>query len=578
MKKTQLALCIGLTMVLSACQSLPKSSQNHATLNAHQLMQHTMLHRFDNSYDYEKNIDYQIDTLYDKQDIESNDFSLFFTLSQLFFNKNSKDIRNASPELLACENEFSKAYQQVLKDVTKKQQRISQQQANERLETIQKNYDDCLAKLPPEVFAEDDTSLNEKIADSEEKVNHNDDEISTNDEFITIDSIIAKEPSNYKETIGKLIETFNELYAKNQQALENDTETEEDDNDPFDQYRKLDKRNLSKIITDLRLTPEQIDVINQTYIQPQTITYKGSYNQKTGEFSTVFEENYQTNFRQSYKRMPILFNMNDMSVIFEPDMVLPFAMFLGKDLPKDLAGKSVKFVLPDHIRQNIPLPLLKDSAIKAIGQAYSDIDKEKFSELAMDDYGKSIQASRVVKIHLTPNDVGFVVGRTLKYFAKELENIRQKNPNYIKDNENFTKSLEFLNSINKLYRAEDLAKLAQLLETILPLSYNSYNYYYFNSQNQLIGYRKISDYRSGLLNAKGQSITTNVIRYRPNHNTQHTFYQPKLDNVIDGNALYQKLFGNEKLKQHAQDVRFGYDDNVSDSKMTDSEIEINNEY
>lgn len=559
-KKSKIVLLITLGMALSACQSLPTNSQPknnyHRQLTAHQLMQQTMLHRFDNSYDYEKTTKYQIDSLFDKTDLEKDDYSIFFTILQMFANKDSDDNRQGDSALLACEDDYSKQYQQVLKDLTKQQGRIRQDEANQRIEKIQQQYDECLDNIPETV----DGVLADVVGINGEIVSSDDNEIETliNSETSTDDNVVANAASNYQITLEKMTAKVKEINEKNRKAYENG---EDDDNellDDFNEYRKIDKRNFAKLVMDFRLTPEQIDVLNQTYIQPQTITYKGSYHQPTGEFSTVFEENYQTDYRQSYKRVPVLINMNDMSIVFEPDVLLPLmSLITDKEIPQDLAGKSIKFVLPDNIRQNFPLPVLKDSLIKAIGQAYGDIDKEKFNELQMDDYGNSIHAKRLVKVHFTTHDVGFMVGRTLKYWAKELNQIRQKHPEYIKDGEKFAVTLEFLTEVNKLYRAEDLAKLAQLLESVLPLSYNSYNYYYFNSQNQLIGYRKIKDYRSGLLNAKAQSITTNVIRYH-HQNKQHTFYQPKSTDIIDGNALYQQLMGNDKRHREAEKARLDY--------------------
>ena len=117
--------------------------------------------------------------------------------------------------------------------------------------------------------------------------------------------------------------------------------------------------------------------------------------------------------------------------------------------------------------------------------------------------------------------------------------------------------MNFLENFNKVYRAEDLAKLAQLVETIIPLSFNSFNYYYFDQHNQLIGYRRINDYRSGLLNAKAQSITTNQFSYdTDNRKTTHRYYQPDPKDIVDGNALLKDYYDdkNAPLKPKTHDL------------------------
>ena len=220
-----------------------------------------------------------------------------------------------------------------------------------------------------------------------------------NSDYTTINSIIENTPSVYQSTLKTATEKLKELDKNNKKNLP--TDSSETDSDG-----KVSKSNFAKILANMRLTPQQIEVINQAYLTPKTIQYMGSYDSKTGQFSTVVEENSETTYTQAYKRIPMILDINEMSVVFEPDVALPFvSLMFDKELP-DVSGKSVKFTLPDELRQNIPLSMIKDSFIKAMGLAFGDIDSEKFNELVLDDYAKSIHASRVVKVNLTSHDVG----------------------------------------------------------------------------------------------------------------------------------------------------------------------------
>lgn len=633
-KRTKLSLLISAVFVLTACQNSPsqKQTSNHASptfqnhlsnnqqLSAKTLMQQTMLHRFDKSYDYQKTTQYQTALLYDKNDVENQDVSLFLTMIQAFnsgYDKYNDEKYDPRPERHACESNFGKQYNQAIKAQSKGDS--TTEQTNAELDKIYQEYDTCLEDLPPlpktdvtdnydisdhteEISENSDLSDNktdentlatqksfDSIADNSKivykKMDENGNVIEPNEEnsdYTTINSIIENTPSVYQSTLKTATEKLKELDKNNQKNLPID-------NSETDSDGKVSKSNFAKILANMRLTPQQIEVINQAYLTPKTIQYMGSYDSKTGQFSTVVEENSETTYTQAYKRIPMILDINEMSVVFEPDVALPFvSLMFDKELP-DMSGKSVKFTLPDELRQNIPLSMIKDSFIKAMGLAFGDIDSEKFHELVLDDYAKSIHASRVVKVNLTSHDVGFMIGRGLKYFAKDLKQMSEQHPEYIKDNENFKVTLKFLENFNKVYRAEDLAKLAQLVETVVPLSFNSFNYYYFDQRNQLIGYRRINDYRSGLLNAKAQSITTNQFSYdTDNRKTTHRYYQPDPKDIVDGNALLKDYYDDKKRTAEAQDARFGYlydieaptDDSVNTDKLdtdnVEADVEIEN--
>lgn len=612
-------------------QLTPKTT-TAKTLTAQDLMKTAMLQRFSQSYDYEKTTNYQVGVLYDQQDIESQDASVFLTAIQAFSVKKGYDDDSrydSRPERKACEVDFSKSYSQTIQQANPKTAKKSSdnsetaikkstQQINQELETVYQNYEQCLATLPPlpkkvnrdesdertidELLADMsnnastvDIEANEKLVkddeiptgetpskqiltDNSKIVYQNTDETSgnhsdknSNSEYTTIENIVENQPSVYQMSLQKAIDKLTKLDNNNKNWRPIDENDETQSTSETGITSKVNKDNLAKMLFNLRLTPAQIDVINQAYLLPQTIKYQGSYNHQTGQFSTVVEENTETPYTQAYKRVPMLIDINEMSVIFEPDVALPLVSFMvDKPLP-DLAGKSVKFTLPADLRQNIPLTLLKDSLIQAIGKAYADLDGEKFDELVLDDYGKSIHASRLVKVNLNTNDIGFLVGRVVKYFASHLQQIREQHPEYISDDKNFNLTLDFLMSLNKVYRAEDLAKLAQLVETVSPLSFNNFNYYYFDNKNQLIAYRKINDYRSGLFNAKAQSITVNRLEYNSTP-TKHRYYQPNPADIVDGNALLENYYQDKKLRGQAQDARFGYAYELADNE-TETEID-----
>lgn len=600
--------------------------------SAHDLVSYAMLHRFDKSYDYQKSTHYQVDTLYQAKDIESSDNSVFLSLLSIFSGDTKfPKSRDILPEVEKCEQQYTQAYKAILDS-----------QSNDLVNnSVQSTTLPPLLEPASSAAMTNDTPKDPKLASiqaayeacltaAETNANTTD---ATDGEFTSINSIIQSQSpdKSYQKSVRKLADYLNTIADNNSDSdtdkseksdksdssndersndindidspnalgvppkktlpkddeassdtdsVQNDDSSSSSDNDTDTESESRDSTPVSlvKKMRNLRITPEQIKVLNDAFLTPKTLQYQGSYNKSIGQLSSVLIESNDSKYNQSYKRVPMLMDFNEMSITLEPDAVLPMASFISdKELPENLAGKSVKFVLPQKLRQNIPLPVLKDTLFQAIANAYSDIDEEKFTETLNDDYGKSLHASRVVKINLTTQDMGFIVGRTLKYWSQSLSTIRQQHPEYIKNDSDFAATLDLLAAANRVYRAEDLAKLAQFVEAIVPVSYNSFNYYYFDRNNQLIGYRKIRDYRSSLLAAKGKSITTSHISYRSNDTTQpHLYYQPKAEDIIDGNALLERITGEKKLKSEAQDARFGYADVTDDSlenKENDDESE-----
>ncbi len=650
-------LSVMLAIGLNACQSIPASQSAPTTpklQTAHDLLSYSLLHRFDQSYDYQKSTHYQVKSLYETNDIEANDNSLFMTfLTILSGDTKFPKTRDISPKVADCEQQYTQRYLEITqkanhasnnnqlnpsnKPLPNWQQQtqskakktnddkkspahtITNTPSDPELATAKAHYEACLA------HAKADESLNgvsSDVTDADYNLEGENSGFLGNSQFTTISSIIASQQpdKSYQTSIKKLTDYFNALAdasAKTNedknlenQKLDNqkaddslkypfgkppkkitpqtDTDTnsdassdnDEDDSETMPAVPMSRAERLAQQLRNLRITPEQIQVLNDAFLTPKTLQYQGSFDKATGQLSSVLTESNDSGYSQSYKRVPMLIDFNEMSMTLEPDAVLPIASLLSdKALPKNLAGKSVKFTLPDNLRQNIPLPILKDSLLSAIAHAYSDIDSEKFTETLVDDYGKSLHASRAVKINLTTQDVGFMVGRTLKYWSQSLSRLRQAHPEYINNDSSFAATLDLMAAANRIYRADDLAKLAQFIEAIIPISYNGYNYYYFNQNNQLIGYRKIRDYRSSLLKAVGNSVTTSQITYRTNHQTTkpHLYYQPKPQDIIDGNALLQQMTSEKKLAAEAQDARFGYtdvqinDDRNDDESKSDSQ-------
>lgn len=561
---------------LTGCQSTPHSARvTLASLNlkqlsptssasAHKLMQSAMLHRFDKSYIFDRITQYQALPLYNDQDIEVRQDSVFNLLFNEFYGRGSDNKpRHLSKEQLACEDSYNTALDKTLDDFNDDvldDTQVTQQQAEQ-----QATYERCMANAPEYIDAK---KIDQKKPSTAQAQTLKDDVDSKEDEdkevTITDDKPQARRRADFQEVMKKSIEKLDNLEARQAKAQKRQAKSRGYSRGRF---------GMARMLGNLTITPEQIDVVNQSFLQNQTLRYSGFYDQKNGHFSTVVEENRQRLGVENYRRVPVLLDLHEMSITLEPEVGLPFAAIMfDKQLPENIVGKSVKFTLPANLKQNIPLPLLKDSLTAAIGRAYGDIDAEKFNEVVHDDYARSLHASRVVKINMGVQEMSFLFARSVKYWVADLNQIASQHPEYIQNNQDFKLALELMTKLNRHYRADDVAHLAKIIEAFLPVSFNGYNYYYFDNQNNLIGYRKSRDYSSGLVNGKLVATTVNKITYQPittfDKSQIRQFYQPNANDTIDGNALIDNLINDKKLEAVARDARFEYDMSTDSTALT----------
>lgn len=565
-----LLACFTSIATLTGCQStpLPPHTLNSPALTpsqtAHNLMTDTMLHRFDKAYDFEKTTKYQAFALYADNDIEKKDQSLWLTLLKNYVNRkksthetDSVSERALSEEEQHCEDAFDTAQSKILDDYI--DHKISDKTLDKKSKKIKTDHDKCLDNLPADIKSERNAS--EAVASNNKNISQDKQSKTSTSEASQNTLSTSKYQLMAQAMIDKLNvmdkDTATSAPSKHQQ---DDKEIAESDDD------------ILMMLKNLKLTPQQIQVLNDSYLAPHVFSYKGSYNPTNNQFSTVYEESLNRPFVDTYRRVPVLVDFKEMSITAEPDIALPFIgvfsllsdnkQTLDKNSLGNLAGKSVKLTLPDKLKQKIPLNLLKDTLITAIGKSYADLPAERFSDITLDDYAKSLNASRAVKLNLTHQDIGYLFGRSMKYWANQLNTLTAQHPEYLTNPEDFKVSLDLLNALNRHYRAEDVAKIAQIIEAILPLSYNGYNYYYFDSQNKLIGYRKNTDYSTSLFGARVTSTTLSKITYRRDNNgtdNTHTFYHPNPEEVLDGNALWHEYKTDNKLQKEAQEARWGYD-------------------
>lgn len=556
---------------LTGCQSTPHSAR--ATLSslnlkqlpptssasAHKLMQYAMLHRFDKSYTFDRITQYQALPLYNDQDIEVRQDSVFNLMFNEFYGRGSDNKpRHLSKEQLACEDSYNKALDKTLDDFNDDvldDTQVTQQQAEQ-----QSTYERCLANAPEYIDAKKIYPKKTSTAQAQTLKDEDEDKEVT----ITDDKAQVRRRADFQEVMKKSIEKLDNLEARQAKAQKRQAKSRGYSRGRF---------GMARMLGNLTITPEQIDVVNQSFLQNQTLRYSGFYDQKNGQFSTVVEENRQRLGVENYRRVPVLLDLHEMSITLEPEVALPFAAIMfDKQLPENIVGKSVKFTLPANLKQNIPLPLLKDSLTAAIGRAYGDIDAEKFNEVVQDDYARSLHASRVVKINMGVQEMSFLFARSVKYWVADLNQIALQHPEYIQNNQDFKLVLELMTKLNRHYRADDVVHLAKIIEAFLPVSFNGYNYYYFDNQNNLIGYRKSRDYSSGLVNGKLVATTVNKITYQPiatfDKSQIRQFYQPNANDTVDGNALLDSLINDKKLEAVARDARFEYDMSTDSTELT----------
>ena len=321
-------------------------------------------------------------------------------------------------------------------------------------------------------------------------------------------------------------------------------------------------------------TPEQIAASNAYQYQNLTFNSVSQYKPKQRQLQSVYSYDYASPTISSSIQIPLAFDFTHSKVTVDPSAILPIVALVNPEntpLPNQMTSHTVSFGLPKSITAQLPPAVLYDAAIAAIQSSMAELAPEYFSavDIRHDAFAKEVGASRAVKVYFGSKQGGEMIGKTLKYMAKSLQDYVDANPQQYPDDAMLKNALAKVQLYNKGYQSADVGALLQLIEAIGPISFNQINYYYLDSSDRLLAKQQRMNIGSDLLGSTTSVL--NQIRYDKRSFNNHALtpllaesFGANAKATIDGNAWIAEQRQQKDRLQAARDARYDYSGSSGD--------------
>lgn len=344
---------------------------------------------------------------------------------------------------------------------------------------------------------------------------------------------------------------------------------------------------IGQMLSMFHRTSEQIVATNAYQYQNLTFNSVSQYKPKQRQLQSVYSYDYMTPTLSSSIQIPLAFDFNNSSITVDPSAIMPIVALANPEntpLPNQMASHTVNFGLPESITAQLPSAVIYDAAIAAIQSSMAELAPEHFSSVDIrdDQFAKEVGADRAVKVYFGSQQSGEMIGKTLKYMTRSLQDYVNANPEKYPDGAMLKAALDKLALYNKGYQSGDVGSLLQLIEAIGPISFNQINYYYLDSSDRLLAKQQRMNIGGDLL---GSTTTVlNQIRYDKASFNRHILtpllaesFGADAKPAIDGNAWIATQRQQKDRLQTARYARYDYSDSssedYSDSRDDDSSSE-----
>ena len=331
---------------------------------------------------------------------------------------------------------------------------------------------------------------------------------------------------------------------------------------------------IGQMLSMFHRTPEQIAASNAYQYQNLTFNSVSQYKPKQRQLQSVYSYDYVTPTISSSIQIPLAFDFNHSKVTVDPSAIMPIVALVNPEntpLPNQMTSHAVSFGLPESITTQLPPAVLYDAAIAAIQSSMAELAPEHFSavDIHNDAFAKEVGASRAVKVYFGSKQSGEMIGKTLKYMTKSLQDYVDANPQKYPDGAMLKTVLAKVQLYNKGYQSADVGSLLQLIEAIGPISFNQINYYYLDRSDRLLGKQQRVNIGGDLMGSTTSVL--NQVRYDKSSFNKHALTPLLTESfglnakaAIDGNAWMAEQRQQKERLQAARDARYDYSGSSDD--------------
>lgn len=331
---------------------------------------------------------------------------------------------------------------------------------------------------------------------------------------------------------------------------------------------------IGQMLSMFHRTPEQIAASNVYQYQNLTFNSVSQYKPKQRQLQSVYSYDYVTPTISSSIQIPLAFDFNHSTVTVDPSAIMPIVALVNPEntpLPNQMTSHTVSFGLPESITAQLPPAVLYDAAIAAIQSSMAELAPEHFSavDIRSDAFAKEVGASQAVKVYFGSKQSGEMIGKTLKYMTKSLQDYVDANPQKYPDGAMLKTALAKVQLYNKGYQSVDVGSLLQLIEAIGPISFNQINYYYLDSADRLLAKQQRVNIGGDLMGSTTSVL--NQVRYDKSSFSKHVLtplltesFGANAKAAIDGNAWMAERRQQKDRLQTARDARYDYSGSSDD--------------
>jgi len=331
---------------------------------------------------------------------------------------------------------------------------------------------------------------------------------------------------------------------------------------------------IGQMLSMFHRTPEQIAASNAYQYQNLTFNSVSQYKPKQRQLQSVYSYDYVTPTIASSIQIPLAFDFNHSTVTVDPSAIMPIVALVNPEntpLPNQMTSHTVSFGLPESITAQLPPAVLYDAAIAAIQSSMAELAPEHFSavDIRSDAFAKEVGASQAVKVYFGSKQSGEMIGKTLKYMTKSLQDYVDANPQKYPDGAMLKTALAKVQLYNKGYQSADVGSLLQLIEAIGPISFNQINYYYLDRSDRLLAKQQRVNIGGDLMGSTTSVL--NQVRYDKSSFNKHVLtplltesFGPNAKAAIDGNAWIAEQRQQKDRLQTARDARYDYSGSSDD--------------
>ncbi len=334
-------------------------------------------------------------------------------------------------------------------------------------------------------------------------------------------------------------------------------------------------------------TPEQIAASNAYQYEHLTFNSVSQYRPKQRQLQSVYSYDYATPTISSSIQIPLAFDFNNSSVVVDPSAIMPIVALVNPEntpLPAQMTSHTVSFDLPESITAQLPPAVLYDAVLNAIQSSMAELAPEHFSavDISGDAFAKEVGATRAVKVYFGSQQSGEMIGKTLKYVTKSLQEYVDANPDKYPDGAALKTALAKAQLYNKGYQSADVGSLLQLIEAIGPISFNQINYYYLDSSDRLLAKQQRVNIGGDLMGSTTTML--NQVRYDKASFNRHALtplltesFGPDAMPPIDGNAWIATQREKKDRLQTARYARYDYQDSGVEGAYSSDEYGNDND-